>query len=465
MNDPNTQPHVVIIDLGIAELFTARLGRRARLTVVAGTPTHMSPEVWRGNFGPVADIWSLGVVLFELLSGELPFFSSSMNSADEWTRLHRQGPNWALLGRMSTQARALCKRMLSADERMRPTAQQCLGHSWFKEDGMGECGDLLLEDSVGAGPKQIPAPVMCHPLGEKIGEALKGYKARSNFEEVVLLQIASQLHTSQLNKVSEIFKKVDRRRCGIISVTELVSSLRQLGVEEGDAESYATCVDTDDYGNVEYLELAAGCIKLLFESLRGLLWQSFCVIDVVGEGVLNREGVRAVVTRTELVQHGFFPSTGTDSCSSEVEKALDQMNADTNGLISFDEVCRRILPMKPSLPSSRGLKHLIKAAAPATHRLGKAAPMQDEEFAQLLDEIDPVHAELGADKLEKKRIPHESGTPAEVDTSNVREDLALTSREKAKDAKRVTKSSPTSLGGALTGEDDLIQMLAVLDGL
>jgi len=371
----------------------------------------------------------------------------------------------ALLGRTSTQARALCQRMLSADERMRPTAQQCLGHSWFKEDGMGECGDPLLEDSVGAGPKQLPAPVICHPIREKIDEALKGYKARSNFEKVILLQVASQLHTSQLNKVSEIFKKVDRRRYGIISVAELVSSLRQLGVEEGDAESYAACVDTDDNGNVEYLELAAGCIKLLYESLRGLLWQSFCVIDVVGEGVLNREGVRAVVTRTELVQHGFFPSTGTDSCSSGVEEALDRMNADMNGLISFDEVCRRILPMRPSLPSPRSSKHLIKAAAPETNRLWNAAPMQDDEFAQLLDEIDPVHAELGADKLEKERILHVSQNPADADTNNVRKDLAQTSKENIKDTKGVSKSSPTCAGGLSTGEDDLIQMLAVLDGL
>merc|ERR1719476_583160 len=103
VNDPATQPHAVIIDLGIAELFAARLGRLARCTVVAGTPTHMAPEVWRGNFGPVADIWSLGIVLFEMICGELPFGSSSLNSGSEWMRMHRQGPNWSLFGHVSSQ--------------------------------------------------------------------------------------------------------------------------------------------------------------------------------------------------------------------------------------------------------------------------------------------------------------------------------------------------------------------------
>merc|ERR1719478_1354059 len=140
---PTTQPHAVLIDLGIAELFSARLGRRARCTVVAGTPTHMAPEVWRGNFGPVADVWSLGVVMFELLCGQLPFCYSKpeMKSPQEWIRLAKQGPQWSMLGRCTAAARAICQRMLSVDDRMRPTATQCLGHAWFKDDDRGPAAD------------------------------------------------------------------------------------------------------------------------------------------------------------------------------------------------------------------------------------------------------------------------------------------------------------------------------------
>lgn len=460
VNDANTQPHVVIIDLGIAELFVARLGRRARCTVVAGTPTHMAPEVWRGNFGPVADVWSLGVVLFELLSGELPFFCSSMNSPGEWIRLHRQGPNWALLAKASTQAHALCKRMLSADERMRPTAQQCLGHSWFKEDGGIEPGgDSITDDSIGTVSKQLPTTPMGCPLGGRIDAALKDYEGRSRFEKVVQLQVASQLHTSQIKKVSEIFRAVDRDRHGIISIADLVNSLRQLGVGESDAESYAACLDVDDNGNVEYFDLAGGCINLLYESLRGLLWQSFCILDVNGDGVLTRDGIRAVVTRTELVQHGFFASTGADSCGSEVEEALDRMDADPNGLISFDEVCRHILPVKPFLPSPRGGK-------PTGRFNAVSAPIQDEEFAQLLDEIDPDHAEPLLDKPKSKRNGQCQGPPIISAGDGANTEVARNQNISTKEVKAAIQPSYSNRGDVLTvDEEDLNKILADLNEL
>jgi len=40
---------------------------------IAGTPAYMSPEAFAGNRSPLSDIWSIGVILHRLLSGELPF--------------------------------------------------------------------------------------------------------------------------------------------------------------------------------------------------------------------------------------------------------------------------------------------------------------------------------------------------------------------------------------------------------
>merc|ERR1719253_2579985 len=63
---------------------------------VGGTPTTMAPEVWRaymgqGTFGMKCDIYSLGVVLFQLLTGSEPFMHSSID-APEWIAKIRRGP-------------------------------------------------------------------------------------------------------------------------------------------------------------------------------------------------------------------------------------------------------------------------------------------------------------------------------------------------------------------------------------
>jgi tetratricopeptide (TPR) repeat protein len=61
-------------DFGLARL-TAEASDLTRDGVIAGTPAYLSPEQSRGDrdAGPLADVYSLGVTLYECLAGEVPF--------------------------------------------------------------------------------------------------------------------------------------------------------------------------------------------------------------------------------------------------------------------------------------------------------------------------------------------------------------------------------------------------------
>lgn len=69
------QLHVKLVDFGLAKpLHGGSDESGSDSTVVAGTPAYMAPERLRANHTTVAaDIWSLGIVLFEMLSGVRPF--------------------------------------------------------------------------------------------------------------------------------------------------------------------------------------------------------------------------------------------------------------------------------------------------------------------------------------------------------------------------------------------------------
>ena len=72
---------VRLIDFGLSK---ASKGNK-QLQTVAGTPYYMAPEVLEGSYSKQADIWSLGVLLYTLISGYLPFQGS--NAAEVFRKI------------------------------------------------------------------------------------------------------------------------------------------------------------------------------------------------------------------------------------------------------------------------------------------------------------------------------------------------------------------------------------------
>ena len=64
---------VKLIDFGFA--IKQRL-KKARMDI-AGTPYYIAPEVLTGIYGKECDVWSLGVVLFQMMTGTMPFDGDS----------------------------------------------------------------------------------------------------------------------------------------------------------------------------------------------------------------------------------------------------------------------------------------------------------------------------------------------------------------------------------------------------
>ncbi len=70
----NDDDHIKIVDFGVAAAASYSGTRLTATGMVVGTPTYMSPEQIRGQeFDPRADIYSLGVIMYEMLSGRPPY--------------------------------------------------------------------------------------------------------------------------------------------------------------------------------------------------------------------------------------------------------------------------------------------------------------------------------------------------------------------------------------------------------
>ena len=118
--DPDS--HVKVIDFG----FATQGDKRSRL--FCGTPSYMSPEiVMRREYSAFeADIWALGVMLYAMLCGEMPF--RGRNDRDLYT--HIQRAQFRLPEFVSSGAKGVISAALAKKPEDRPTADSLLNNPW-----------------------------------------------------------------------------------------------------------------------------------------------------------------------------------------------------------------------------------------------------------------------------------------------------------------------------------------------
>ena len=72
----NTRKEPVIMDFGLARRENPNEGQLTKTGQIMGTPSYMAPEQVEGNnelIGPRTDVYALGVIMYQMLCGELPF--------------------------------------------------------------------------------------------------------------------------------------------------------------------------------------------------------------------------------------------------------------------------------------------------------------------------------------------------------------------------------------------------------
>ncbi len=117
---------VVILDFGlVAELAPPRLDRSSGLHAV-GTPAYMSPEQAKGlTVGEASDWYSVGVILYEALTGVLPFHGETIELLARKLRDEPVPPRELVPG-IPEDLDLLCRQLLRREEKERPSGAEIL---------------------------------------------------------------------------------------------------------------------------------------------------------------------------------------------------------------------------------------------------------------------------------------------------------------------------------------------------
>ncbi|XP_017029717.1 ribosomal protein S6 kinase 2 beta [Drosophila kikkawai] len=176
-----------LCDLGFAKQLRADNGL---LMTPCYTANFVAPEVLkRQGYDLACDIWSLGVLLYIMLSGRTPFASTPNDSPDVILKRIGSGhidfasSRWSLV---SAPAKELLRQMLHIVPENRPTAAQILEHSWLREQF--ESG-VQLTEYAGAQSSQLSLGAQ-QQQQQHISMALRG-AVDATFRAIAIPQAAN----------------------------------------------------------------------------------------------------------------------------------------------------------------------------------------------------------------------------------------------------------------------------------
>lgn len=121
------ESHIKLIDFGLAK----RVSRDEVMNAPNGTPYYIAPEVLKGSYTTQCDNWSMGVVMYIMLSGKPPFGGRSNKEIIESVLKGSYSTSSTVWNGISKEAKDLIAKLLCREADMRITAQEAYNHPWL----------------------------------------------------------------------------------------------------------------------------------------------------------------------------------------------------------------------------------------------------------------------------------------------------------------------------------------------
>lgn len=288
------------IDFGLSVFFKPGL----IFTDVVGSPYYVAPEVLLKHYGPEADVWTAGVILYILLSGVPPFWAETQQGIFDAVLkgyIDFDSDPWPLI---SDSAKDLIRKMLCSRPSERLTAHQVLCHPWICENGVAP--DRALDPAVLS--------------------RLKQFSAMNKLKKMALRVIAESLSEEEIAGLREMFKSMDTDNSGAITFDELKAGLRRYGSTMKDTEirDLMDAADVDNSGTIDYGEFIAATIHLNKLEREEHLVAAFQYFDKDGSGYITVDELQQA-----CVDHNM-----TDVFLEDIIREVDQ---DNDGRIDYQE--------------------------------------------------------------------------------------------------------------------------------
>ena len=310
---------VKLIDFGTAKIFEK--GQSENRYV--GSSYYMAPEVLKRKYDEKCDLWSIGVILYILLTGRPPFDGNDDEEILKNVEIGVYDKTSYPFPSLSSYAKDLINKLLQYDAKKRISAEEALEHQWFKT------AEFKKKDKVNTIP---------HELAKQLITNMTKYKSNNMLKCAVVAYLVHHLtNTEECMEASKLFIKIDLNSDGKIEKHELIQGFQKYwGMSEEEVKEKVDIIfaniDTDFNGFIEYEEFVRAAVNPTIFMSQNYLKFAFNYFDRDSSGDITFEEIKK-----RFSQNSNYNSEKMDT---ELREIFDKIDINNDGSISFFEFCK-----------------------------------------------------------------------------------------------------------------------------
>lgn len=209
---------VRVIDFGLSKEYANKTDKNV-LSERVGTLYSMSPETLKGKYSYKADLWSIGVCTYMLLSnGQQPFDGKTPKELVSKILAGKYEFNDPVWSNISDNAKDFVSKLLLVNPENRLSADEGMRHPWIVSN-INNTQTHIDEE-----------------LKENIRQCIISYSEYSNFMKLAMNVIAKKSTSNEIFNLRCVFEEFDTSNSGTLTLPEFKAALSQFDYNENDIE-------------------------------------------------------------------------------------------------------------------------------------------------------------------------------------------------------------------------------------
>ena len=301
---------VKICDFGTSQIFQ----RGEWQSQPCGSVYYVAPEVLNKKYNSKCDLWSVGVIMFMLLSNKAPF--GGRNDKEILKNVIKGIYNKDFLKNCSNITLDLISKLLDKDYKTRINADKAMNHEFFTQFNIKELVNDIKDENI----------------IKKLINNLKNYKCESILQETALMYLVHNYpDLTEIENAYKLFNKIDINGDGKITSAILYKGICKYweGNPEKEISEIFEVLDRDHNNYIGYEEFVRAVIDKSIFLEENVLKFAFKYFDTNNKGEITYESIQNI----------FRGHIKSESIDESLKKIMEEVDKDKDGKINYNDFC------------------------------------------------------------------------------------------------------------------------------